>query len=356
MSLRPKPDPSHARARTTGHLVGPVFLPRGRLAAVLLVVTLVGAVSNLTSVAASAQSSEVTIEKLTNGVDADAAPGPILDVGAPVQWSYTVTVTGSTTLYDLIVSDSSGVVPNCDVNGDGNPDGTHVHPGPLNGGQSFGCTASGTVHGADQGTFAATAKVKAFDFTATAQFEDVDPSHHTPLAPFQADPKVTVQTLVNGVDADVSPGPYIPEGTPVNWTYVVTNAGNVPLTSIVVAGSGGATVTCGPAGTTDMIPGPLAPGSTVTCTGTAPAAAATEGPQAGSGSVEATAVDPRTGAVLENLSASDPLNYTPVQLPAALAFTGPSSPIAPTGLALAAGGALVWFLGRRRMARPVMEP
>ena len=30
-------------------------------------------------------------------------------------------------------------------------------------------------------------------------------------------------------DADTPPGPLVPAGDPVNWTYLVTNVGNIPL-------------------------------------------------------------------------------------------------------------------------------
>ncbi|MGI9596421.1 MAG: DUF7507 domain-containing protein [Acidimicrobiales bacterium] len=322
----------------------------GRVARPIVAIALLTAALALFPTPASAQSGEITIEKSTNGADADAAPGPSLQPGADVDWTYVVTISGSETLYDLIVSDSSGVVPNCDITGDGNPDGTHIHPGPLDGGQSFRCFAQGTVHRAGNGTFSASGKVKAFDFSGASQYEDQDPSHYTPIVAFVASPKVSLQSLVNGADADSSPGPYVAEDTPIILTYVVTNSGNVPLTSITVENSAGIEVNCGPTG--NIVAGPIAPGASATCTSTTPVPASESGLQTHSATVEASAADPASPNSLSQVTSSDPLNYTPVRLPGALAFTGPSHNLALVGLSMAMVGGALWLgpsmIGRRR--------
>ncbi len=338
MSLRS--NPRNSRPNRPGALI---------LCAVVVLATVAAAPS-----VSLAQAGQISIEKSTNGVDADAAPGPAATPGSAVEWRYVITVTGSTTLFDLIVSDSSGAVPSCDIDGDGGFDGTHIHPGPVEPGQSFTCTASTTAHGAGNGTFSSTGIVKAFDFDGAGPFEAADPSHYNVAAPPQVAPKVAIQSLVNGVDADVSPGPYVAEGSTVLWTYVVTNTGNVPLSSIVVNNSVGLAVDCGAGG--NLIPGPLAPGGSVTCTGTTPAAGSAAGLQTNAGSVKAEAIDPTTGATLGSTTAADAINYTPVQLPGVLAFTGPSNALslAIAGSALALLGAGSWLAGtglaRRRKA------
>ncbi len=50
-------------------------------------------------------------------------------------------------------------------------------------------------------------------------------------------PSIRIEKATNGVDADVPTGPSIPVGNAVNWTYVVTNPGSVPLSNIVVTDS-----------------------------------------------------------------------------------------------------------------------
>ncbi|MCP3960096.1 MAG: hypothetical protein GY719_19800, partial [bacterium] len=59
------------------------------------------------------QSPSILIEKATNGHDADVAPGPEIDVGDPVEWTYEVTNTGDVTLEGIVVSDNQGVSVSC---------------------------------------------------------------------------------------------------------------------------------------------------------------------------------------------------------------------------------------------------
>jgi plastocyanin len=47
----------------------------------------------------------IDIEKATNGEDADQAPGPEIEEGKPVEWTYVVTNIGPITLYDVSVQD-----------------------------------------------------------------------------------------------------------------------------------------------------------------------------------------------------------------------------------------------------------
>ena len=55
----------------------------------------------------------VDIEKSTNGEDADSAPGPEVQVGAPVKWEYYVSNTGTITLTAVLVTDDKGVTIDC---------------------------------------------------------------------------------------------------------------------------------------------------------------------------------------------------------------------------------------------------
>lgn len=59
-----------------------------------------------------------------------------------------------------------------------------------------------------------------------------------------ANPSIDIEKATNGQDADTPTGPTIMVGDPVNWTYVVTNNGDVALTGIEVTDDKEVTVTC----------------------------------------------------------------------------------------------------------------
>ena len=75
----------------------------------------------------------LTIKKSTNGQDADGAPGPSIQVGAPVTWTYVVTNNGGAALNNVKVVDDKGVTVNC---------GAQT---TLAAGASMTCTATGVA-------------------------------------------------------------------------------------------------------------------------------------------------------------------------------------------------------------------
>jgi hypothetical protein len=89
-------------------------------------------------------------------------------------------------------------------------------------------------------------------------------------------PSVKIKKSTNGDDADAAPGPTIVVGSPVTWTYVVTNTGTLNLTNVKVVDDRNVTVTC-PGAT-------LAVTQSMTCTG---AGTAVEGQYRNLGSVTA---------------------------------------------------------------------
>jgi hypothetical protein len=93
---------------------------------------------------------------------------------------------------------------------------------------------------------------------------DADPSNYFGVPPFTPNPAIDIEKYTNGEDADTPTGPLVPVGSPVVWTYVVTNIGNVPLANITV-GDDKIGVIC-------TIPS-LDPGQSHTCTATGTATA-----------------------------------------------------------------------------------
>jgi uncharacterized repeat protein (TIGR01451 family) len=178
----------------------------------------------------------IAIEKSTNGDDADEAPGPFISPGGAVIWEYEVTNTGNSVLTDIVVTDDKGVTVECPST-------------ELPAGESMTCTAAGT---AEPDQYSNNATVTGTTPTGVNVIDD-DPSHY-----FGDTPGINLEKDTNGVDADEAPGPFIPVGDAVTWSYVVTNSGNSELTNVTVTDDQGVEVAC-PQDT-------LAPGEVMTCT------------------------------------------------------------------------------------------
>ena len=121
--------------------------------------TLAMAILLVSPIRAFAQN-DVDLQKLTNGQDADSAPGPVVIIGSTVNWTYVVSNTSSRPLTNISVTDDQGVVVTC--------------PGTtLGAGLSSTCSGSGTaVAGqyANLGTLTAS-------LPDTSVVSDTDPSH-----------------------------------------------------------------------------------------------------------------------------------------------------------------------------------
>jgi hypothetical protein len=119
-------------------------------------------------------SSVVTIQKSTNGADADQAPGPSVLVGDPVVWTYVVTNVGLVeTLTGIVVADSDPtVVVDC------------LGVTSLAPGASMTCTATGV---ALLGPYSNVGTVTALAGTVSASASDA--SHYVGVEPTEG-PKV----------------------------------------------------------------------------------------------------------------------------------------------------------------------
>jgi uncharacterized repeat protein (TIGR01451 family) len=186
----------------------------------------------------------LSIEKATNGQDADAAPGPTIPVGSTVTWTYVVTNTGNVPLSNIAVTDDREGAITC-------PKST------LAAGEQMTCTKNGTAT-AGQYSNLGTAS-GSFNGTTV---QDTDPSHY-----FGAAPALSMLKKTNGTDNNSAPGPTVVVGSTVTWTYQVTNTGNVPLSNIAVTDDRlpNSAISCtGAPGGSNVIPS-LAVGASVTC-------------------------------------------------------------------------------------------
>ena len=115
----------------------------------------------------------VDIEKFTNGDDADSAPGPTVEVGDPVTWTYVVTNQGTIALTGITVVDDKGVSVSCPAT-------------TLTAGQSMTCTGAGVA------TLGQYRNVGTVTATSTAgSVTDTDASHYLGIVPTETtEPKV----------------------------------------------------------------------------------------------------------------------------------------------------------------------
>lgn len=171
---------------------------------------------------------QVTLDKLTNGPGGMPQDNPFILVGNVVTWTYTITNSGTVDLTAIVVTDDNGTPA------DPADDLAVCSVGSLLAGQSTNCTATGT---AQPGAYTNIGSVQAL--SGAVPVSDTDSSGY-----FGAAPAIEIEKFTNGADANTPPGPTIPAGNPVTWTYLVRNTGNVNLTAVTVTDDQGVTVTC----------------------------------------------------------------------------------------------------------------
>jgi len=176
----------------------------------------------------STSSPAINIVKKTNGTDNNSPSGPYIAAGATVTWTYNVTNPGSVPLSNVVVMDDNGTPGN--LLDDWSPtyvSGDTSNFGVLDLTEAWIYQASGT---AAAGQYANTGT--ATGYSGGFPVSDTDPDHY-----FGSGPCIHIEKSTNGLDADNPTGPTIPVGGAVLWEYVVTNCGNMPLSSITVTDS-----------------------------------------------------------------------------------------------------------------------
>ncbi len=165
-------------------------------------------------------SSLLSLEKRTNGLDADSAPGPYVLAGTTVEWTYEVRNEGNVILSDITVVDDLGTPL------DESDDITICNIPSLGVAETQLCSHSDT---AQAGQYVNVAGASGTPPGGLPMVTVSDAAYY-----FGAAPQLDVQKLTNRQDADAPPGPYILVGDPAQWTYEVTNTGNVPLTNLTI--------------------------------------------------------------------------------------------------------------------------
>ena len=153
----------------------------------------------------------LTLKKFTNGAEA-----PDIHVGNVVNWTYLVKNVGNVTVSGISVTDDRGETVTC-------PKAVLVMD------EEMTCTASGV---ATEGWYRNLG-------TVNGTFEQTKVSAQDSSTYFGSNPIMTINKTTNGSD-----NPTIPVGSPVVWTYQVTNTGNVPLDTVTVTDNQGVSVSC----------------------------------------------------------------------------------------------------------------
>jgi hypothetical protein len=208
----------------------------------------------------------IAIVKLTNGQDGGQIP-----LGSPITWTYKVTNTGATALSGIKVADDKGVAVTCPKTS-------------LAVGESMTCTGTGKAEIADKCHYKNVGTVT----TSNPEVFASDESSYVTTT----QPGISIETAVNGQDADSPTGPQIAAGSAVSFAYVVKNTGNVALSGIQVTDSKGLALSCPKTA--------LAAGESMTCTANGTAQ---------SGQFASVGTAKGAGACGEQVSDDDPVHY-----------------------------------------------
>ncbi|MDH5686601.1 MAG: hypothetical protein OEZ48_01865 [Candidatus Bathyarchaeota archaeon] len=188
---------------------------RGPVPALSLILLLVlGSLSSFGPVLVFACNPGISIEKYTNGLDADLPPGTYIRVGEVVEWTYNITNTGDVCLTNIVVVDDQ--IGNINLTKDS------LAPGESMIAHAYGVALAGQY--SNNVSVTGTPSVSGYP-NAT----DSDLSHY-----FGSAPSIHLEKYTNGSDAEAAPGPYVFFQDNVTWTYNISNTGNVVLTDIVL--------------------------------------------------------------------------------------------------------------------------
>ncbi len=276
--------------------------------------------SNTTSTTITPDAPALSI--VTSGSVAPAENQAAANVGNTIAWSYVVTNTGNVPLTGVTVNDPEGGTITC-------------APTTLAVGATANCTgtATRTVTLADLGVGSvangATASgTPPFGASAITSTESV-----ATIATVVAAPALSIVT--SGTVTPVENQSAAAVGNTIAWSYVVTNTGNVPLTSVTVNDPEGGTITC--------VPTTLEVGETASCTGDATHTVTYDDLGAGSVSNGATAsaTAPVTGASV--IASESIASVTTVTVAPALSIvtSGTVTPVE-NQAAAAVGNTIAW--------------
>jgi hypothetical protein len=157
-------------------------------------------------------------------VTTDGTDGPHIPAGHAITWRYTVTNTGNVPLRAVAVADNKSATP-VYVSGDANADDR------LDLSETWTYEATGM---ATAGSYANTGTVFATPPVGT-RVTDEDTSSYVGYAlAIDVEKSISVDDGASWQDSDTATGPYLFSGMNPRFRFVVTNAGEVPLTDVAI--------------------------------------------------------------------------------------------------------------------------
>ncbi len=187
----------------------------------------------------------VSVDGQVTWQDADTPPGPQATLGGAVHFRFVIVNTGNVPLSNVTLSDSLYPLQQCSP-----------IPNPLAVGGSYTCTIGPLA--AELGQHTNTA-VAVGTYQGGSVDDRDDANYYVPSQPaIDIEKYVSVDGQQTWHDADTAPGPQTLVGSPVHFRFVVTNTGNVPLSTVAVSDSVYTLVGC-------TVPNPLDPGQVHIC-------------------------------------------------------------------------------------------
>jgi|GEM_PF-3659371 len=190
--------------------------------------------------------SAIQLEKSINGIDGDEVPGPLMQVGDPAVWHYTVRNLGNTPLTDVNISDEPGVILNAEESAPGVNIGDLNQNNFLDVSEVWRYRADHVIKVGLQNNLATVLATPIDENGALlpgSAVRDEDNSHYTGyLVDPELDMGLSLEAAANNVADDLTPGLYVAAGAPVAWTYELQNTATLALRDVRLSDSLGSTV------------------------------------------------------------------------------------------------------------------
>lgn len=184
----------------------------------------------------------LALEILLDGQPAGTPRGILVEAGARLAWTLLIVNQGPSPVSSIQVEQIDGLAANCPRS-------------ELGAGELMACTAVSTALSGTQVvpvTVTGRTSCGSTSTSAAGYYEGT-------LVDVYSVPAIEIVTRIQGDDANLPPGPALAAGSPLLWTYQVSNVGDVSLHGVGVTDDQGVTVSC-PRTT-------LAKGESMICTG-----------------------------------------------------------------------------------------